>query len=117
MEMASLVTKLLGPPEEIDPCARSRHHAHRWMICGNQHFKVYLHHTSNEDLAADLLPYPQQLLSMGFGNYTNNFDGAPSACADRSTWMLLIAKPPHSQQELPELECPSLALPSTFGQH
>jgi hypothetical protein len=119
VEMTSLVTKLLGPPEDVDTCARFPGHVHRWMIFGNQRFKVYLHHSSNEDLSADLLSYPERLISIGFVNsYSDNSVGARDACVDRATWMLLIAKSSQSHQRSHKAEClSSLGLPSTFAKH
>jgi hypothetical protein len=118
VEMTSFVTKLLGPPEEVDTCARSRGHVHRWMIFGNQRFKLYLHHSSNEDLSVDLLSYPDRLVSIGFANsYSDNSVGARDACVDRATWMLLIAKSSRGHQRSHKAECPSLGLPSKFAKH
>ena len=91
--MRYLVTKLLGPPEEVDTCARFPGYLHRWIVFGNQRFKVYLHHSFNEDLAVDLLPYPERLISIGLVNsYRDDYDEAPDACTDRATWMVVIAK-------------------------
>ncbi len=117
LEITGLVSKLLGPPEEVGFCARPGH-VHRWMIFGSQRFNVYLHHSSNEDLAVDLFPYPEKLISIGIVNSNrDSSDGAPAPCADRATWMLLIAKSSGGHRELHNVECPSLGLPSTFAKH
>jgi hypothetical protein len=118
VHMRRLVTKLLGPPEEVDTCARFPGYLHRWMVFGTQRFKVYLHHSSNEDLAVDLLSYPKRLISIGFVNSCReDCDGAPDACADRATWMVVIAKSSHNHQESHLGNSPSLRLPSTFAKH
>jgi len=58
VEMMSLVTKLLGPPEEVATCSPSPNHAHRWMIFESQHFKVYLHHSANDGFSDGLVCRP-----------------------------------------------------------
>jgi len=99
--LTSLVTKLLGAPEEVDTCARFPGHLHRWMIFANQRFKVYLHRSSNEELTVDLQPYPKRLLSIGF--VTSNKGGSAgelSPLADRAAWMVLITKSSHGLREI-----------------
>jgi hypothetical protein len=66
--MTTLVTKLLGPPEKVAPFAFFPTRPHRWMIFETQYFKVYLHHTYNEDLDVYLRAYPGQFISFGFAN-------------------------------------------------
>ena len=91
---------------------------HRWRIFGNHRFEVYLHHSCSEDLGVDLLPYPEKLISIAFVNsYRDSSEAAPNACANRATWMPLIAKSLRGHQELHKVECPSLNLPSTFAKH
>jgi hypothetical protein len=98
MEMTRLVTKLLGPPEEIDTLTRFSAHLHRWMICGTQHFKVYLHHSLNEDLTVNLCNYPERFISFGFVNSYEDSAGT-LAFSDRSAWMVLIAKSSRGRQK------------------
>jgi hypothetical protein len=94
--MTNLVTKLLGPPEEIGACGCLPAQLQRWLIFGNQHFKVYLHHSSQADLTADLRPYPAKLISIGLAHSSKeNSDGVLRTSADRAAWMVLIAKAPH----------------------
>ena len=96
MELTSLVTKLLGAPEEVDTCARFRGHLHRWTIFANQRFMVYLHHSSNEGLTADLHSYPKRFLSIGLvDSYEGDSAGEVAPFADRTSWMVLITKSPH----------------------
>ena len=93
VEMTNLVTKLLGPPEEIGMCGRSPSHHHRWMIFGNQHFKVYLHHSPNESSSDDLFPYPARLISIGLArSYARESGNTLEALGDRAAWMVLIAE-------------------------
>jgi hypothetical protein len=101
MGMTNLVTKLLGPPEEIDACGCLPAQLHRWLIFGNQHFKVYLHHSSQADLAADLRPYPERLISIGLANSSDEDSGGVSGTsADRAAWMVLITKAPHGPSRI-----------------
>jgi len=117
LKITTLVSKLLGPPEEVDLSARPGH-AHRWMIFGSQRFNVYLHHSFNEDLALDLSPYAERLVSIGVVNsYRDSSDRSREPGADRATWMLLIAKSSRGHRELHKVECPSLGLPSTCAKH
>jgi hypothetical protein len=93
MEMTRLVTKLLGPPEQIDTLARFPGHLHRWMIFGTQNFKVYLHHSFNEDLNLDLCNYPRRFISLGIANsHIKDSASALKALSERAAWMVLIAK-------------------------
>jgi hypothetical protein len=101
VEMTSLVTKLLGPPEEVETVACFPTHLHRWMIFGTQHFKVYLHHSFNKDVTVDLRNYPERFISFGFVNsYAENSAGIPEALPARAAWMLLIAKPSRGRQSV-----------------
>ena len=93
MEMASLVTKLLGPPEEVETFARFPVRLHRWMIFGTQNFRVYLHHSLNEDPTVNLCNYPETFISFGFLNSSmEDSAGSLGAFSDRAAWMVLIAK-------------------------
>jgi hypothetical protein len=100
VEMTSLVTKLLGPPEEVELFACFPAHLHRWMIFGTQHFKVYLHHSFNKDVTVDLRNYPERFISFGFvKSYVGDSAGVPEVLPTRAAWMVLIAKPSHGEQK------------------
>jgi hypothetical protein len=102
MEMKNLVTKLLGPSEEVGTGCGSPDHGHRWVIFGNQHFKVYLHHSHNEACSIELGPYPERLISIGLAkSYTRKSSDALEVQGDQEAWMVLIAKPAHSPENLP----------------
>jgi hypothetical protein len=91
--MTTLVTKLLGPPEKVEPFAFFPKNLHRWMIFETQYFKVYLHHTHHEDLDVELHTYPEPFISFGFASSDRGNPAAtPNAVRDRATWMVLIAK-------------------------
>ena len=91
MEMTSLVTKLLGPPENVDACSPG--HIRRWMIFGTQRLRVYLHHSPNEDLAVELSRYPHRFISFGLAHsHTSNSRGVLETCGDHARWMILIAR-------------------------
>jgi hypothetical protein len=99
VEMKSLVMKLLGPPEEIGICARSHNRAHRWMIFGNQHFKVFLHHSPNDASSGGLSLYPERLISIGLEKlHTRKSSGASHVSGNREAWMVLIAKSVHGPE-------------------
>ena len=96
MGMTNLVTKLLGPPEEVGAYSRFPALLHRWFIFGNQRFKVYLHHSSQADLTADLRPYPERLISIGLANSPAEDSGEVlGTSGGRAAWMVLITKSPH----------------------
>ena len=93
VEMMSLVTKLLGPPEEVAACGFLPNHVHRWMIFESQYFKVYLHHSANDGFSDSLGSYPKRLVSIGVAkSCANKLDHPLSVIADRPAWMVLIAK-------------------------
>ncbi len=93
MGITSLVTKLLGPPANTGTSPRSPGHLRRWLIFGNQRLKVYLDHSSHEDLTAELRRYPDKFISIGLmHSYTNNSSGGLEIGGDQSGWMVLIAK-------------------------
>ena len=93
VEMSNLVTKLLGPAEEVDTCTSFPTHVRRWKIFGNRRFKVYLHHSCNEDWAVDLRPYPTRFISIGLvHSCQDHSDADVEAHANRAAWMVLIAK-------------------------
>ena len=102
VEMMSLVTKLLGPPEEVAPCSPFPNHAHRWRIFENQDFKVYLHHSANGGFSAGLGSYPERLISIGFAESCGEQLADPlNVSADRAAWMVLIAKSVHGPENIP----------------
>jgi hypothetical protein len=99
--MTTLVTKLLGPPENVEPSAYSPTQLHRWMIFETQYFKVYLHHTCNEDLEVELRAYSEQFISFGLARSdSGNSAAAPNAVPDRAAWMVLIAKSPGQKERV-----------------
>jgi hypothetical protein len=100
VEMTSLVTKLLGPPEKIETLACFPTHLQRWMIFGTQHFKIYLHHWYGEDLNVDLRHYPERFISFGIVNScVENSAGTLEVIPDRAAWMVLIAKSSHGEEK------------------
>ena len=101
VKMMSLVTKLLGPPEEVPTCGFLPHPIHRWMIFENQHFKVYLHHSSNEVIGDGLASYPKSLISIGLAtSCAEQLVDPLKVSAERAAWMVLIAKPIHGRQNI-----------------
>jgi len=102
VEMMSLVTKLLGPPEEVATCSRFPGHGHRWMIFENQNLKVYLHHSANDSFSDDLGAYPKRFISIGLAkSYTGESAHISEVCAERVAWMVLIAKSAHIPENIP----------------
>jgi hypothetical protein len=93
--MTNLITKLLGPPEEVRGYGRFPALMHRWLIFWNQHFKVYLHHWSQADLTADLQRYPEAFISIGLAKEPAEDSGEVlGKPGGRVAWMVLIAKSP-----------------------
>ena len=102
VEIMSLVTKLLGPPEEVATCSPFPNHSHRWMIFENHHFKVYLHHSANDGFSYGLSSYPKRLMSIGFEKSCAEQLADPlKVSADRAAWMVLIAKSVHAPENIP----------------
>lgn len=93
VEMKNLVTKLLGPPEEIGMCGRFPNHHQRWMIFKSEHLKVYLHHSASDASSNDFLPYPARLISIGLAkSYARKSGNTLEVSGDRAAWMVLIAE-------------------------
>jgi|SRR5579884_2318593 len=101
VEMKSLVTKLLGPPEEIGMYGRPSNHDRRWMIFGNQRFKVYLHHSPHDASGLDLGPYPERLISIGFAKSYTGISTDALHAGDREAWILLLARSDHGPENIP----------------
>jgi hypothetical protein len=98
--MTILVTKLLGPPEEIETLACFPTRLHRWMIFGTRHFKIYLHHSLNNDVTVDFRNYPERFISFGIVNScVDNSAGTLEVIPDRAAWMVLIAKSSQGEQQ------------------
>ena len=101
VEMKSLLTKLLGPPEEIGMDGRVPNHDHRWMIFSNEHFKVYLHHSPNDAASVDFDSYPERLISIGFAkSCAQTSSDALEVLGDREAWMVLVAKSAHGPENI-----------------
>ena len=99
VEMTNLVTRLLGPPEEVERCACLPSPLHRWMIFTTQYFKVYLQRSSNMDLANDFIAYPETLISVGCVNSHGRKPAEISkASPNRIAWLLVIVKSPRDGQ-------------------
>jgi len=93
VEMTSVITKLLGPPQEVGICTPFPVRLHRWVVFGNQRFKVYLHHSSHADLTVvDLFLYPKRFLSFGVvTSDAKNSGGVLNPSEDQAAWMIMIA--------------------------
>ena len=93
MEITSLVTRLLGPPEEIDGYDRCPTRLYRWVVFGNKHLTVYLHHVFGNTCGGDLHSYPRGFISVGWAescleDAAKGLDVFP----DQAAWMVLIGK-------------------------
>jgi hypothetical protein len=100
--MTSLVTKLLGPPEKVEPFPSLPTYLHRWMIFATQHFKIYLHHSFHDDLTDDLCNYPERFVSFGVVD-SNGGDsaGIQKAFPGKAAWMVSIARSSGSEEKSP----------------
>ena len=99
MEITNLVTKLLGPPEEINGGDRCPARLHRWMVIGNQQFKVYLQHTFGDASSGDLPSYPKRFISFGLAE--SSLEDTAKGLNDfpaRAEWMVLIGKSSRSKK-------------------
>ena len=86
--MTSLVTKLLGPPEEI---AGFPTHLDRWKIFANKRLKVFLEHSCGSDWSGDVSTYPRRFLAVGFAE--SNLDETAAQLElfhDCAAWTVLI---------------------------
>jgi len=91
VEITSLITKLLGPPERIDACEYLSAGYDRWKIFGGERFKVYLHHSFGGDWTSEFRGYPKRLISMGFVRSQEEDFGTAQALSVRAVWMVLIS--------------------------
>jgi hypothetical protein len=88
VEMTWLVTKLLGPPEEI---TGSPTRLDRWKIFANKRLRVYLQHSCGTDWSGDVSAYPKRFLGLGFAESNMDETAAqPELFYDRAAWTVLI---------------------------
>jgi hypothetical protein len=91
--MTTLITKMLGPPEEIDAWDSCSTHLYRWTIFGNKRFNVYLDHFVGEHWSGNLHSYPDHFISVGLAeSYPTETRNALNAFANRAAWMVLIGE-------------------------
>lgn len=72
--MTKLLTRLLGPPEEINGAGRCKTYLYRWFLFGTPGkafpLKAYLHHFVGNDWSRDLHDHPKRFISVGlWGHY------------------------------------------------
>lgn len=66
----NILTKLFGPPEEINGAGRCPTYLFRWAILSTRWFKAYLHHFVGDDWSLDLHDHPKRFISIGlWGSY------------------------------------------------
>jgi hypothetical protein len=92
VEMMHLVTKLFGPPREIDACAHFPNHLYRWTIFGNSRLEVFLDRFVGDDWSGDPDAYPRKFISIGLAESATHAPQKLIASQDRAGWMLLIGK-------------------------
>jgi len=93
MELTSLVTKLLGPPEEINGSGHCPARLYRWVVFGNKHLSVYLHHVFGNAWSEDLRSYPRRFISVGLTeSYLEDAAKGLDDFSDQAAWMVLIGK-------------------------
>jgi hypothetical protein len=98
MEITNLVTKLLGPPEEINGSDRSPIRLQRWVVFGNRHLTIYLHHVFGSTCDEDLRNYPRRFISVGLAeSYLEDAAKGLDVFPDQAAWMVLIGKSSPSQ--------------------
>jgi len=86
--MTGLLTKLLGPPQEIGARGHCSSHLYRWTLVERNQYKVYLEHSIGGTVHRDLGSYPKRFVSVGLADSRDgkNFQSLP----DDNAWMLLI---------------------------
>lgn len=68
--MHALLTRLLGPPEEINGAHRCPTYLYRWTVARWRGRGAYLHHFVGEDWSRDLHDHPKRFISIGLaGSY------------------------------------------------
>jgi hypothetical protein len=88
--MTNLITKLLGPPQEIGTKKHCLHRLYRWTILRNKRYKVYLDHSFGGASSGDLENYPERFISVGLAESHNMGNKPPFP--GRAAWTLLIGK-------------------------
>lgn len=69
-ETMSWLTRIFGPPEEINGRERCPTYLYRWHLLSTRWFKAYLHHFVADDWSLDLHDHPKRFVSIGLkGQY------------------------------------------------
>ena len=88
MDLAHLVTKMFGPPEEVEECEGRAAHLHRWTIFRKRAFNVTVYHT-DDVWFGHVQDCPRRFISVGLAKH-----GGAEDLPERVEWMVLIGKRP-----------------------
>ena len=97
MGMSFLITKLLGPAQEISSRGRSPVHVFRWTVFQSKLFEVCLDHCDGEVSNAEPCDYPNRFFSFGLAKARRAKHPQPtSSSCDLDVWMVLVGSQPVS---------------------
>jgi hypothetical protein len=92
MEMRSLVTKLLGPAQEIISGTSSPVHVQRWIVFRSRFFDVCLDHFAGPNESSDRCIEPDPFVSIGVEETQGADNTQKIASFDDKAWMVLVRR-------------------------
>ena len=90
-----MVTKLFGPPEELQDSEGHSAHVYRWTILRKRALNVIVYH-AEDAWSGQVQDCPRRFISVGVAKHGV---GAPEDMADRVEWMVLIGKRPSDSEK------------------
>lgn len=95
--MSFLITKLLGPAQEISFRGRSPVRVFRWTVFRSQLFEVCLDRCDGELSVAETCGYPHHFFSFGLAKAQGaKSPKAATTSGNQGAWMVLIGRQPVS---------------------
>jgi hypothetical protein len=93
VDLTELVTKLFGPPEEVQDCDCHPSHLYRWTLFRKRALNVTVYH-SDAHWSGHLQDCPRRFISVGVAKHA-----AGETLPDRVQWMVLIGKAARDVQQ------------------
>jgi hypothetical protein len=92
MEMCALVTKLLGPAQEIVSSTGSPVHVQRWTVFRSKFFDVCLDRCAGQYENSDRCNERDRFVSIGLGEAHTPDDIQMIASFDDKAWMVMVRR-------------------------
>src|SRR3974377_1477817 len=92
MVMSFLVTKLLGPAQEITSRGRAPVHVSRWIVFRSPLFEICLDHCDGEVSTVETSDYPDRFFCLGLAKSPRVKGPQPVRTSPRYAWMVLVGK-------------------------